>query len=112
MIGEKAFEAMSDMLDWIEKRVDRLTLEQKIDVGARLRALKDRVEKMDAGMREALLPEFGAAVFLRGTTFSVERIVSVRETVDTKRLREEQPDVFTDYSRLGKSTSLKFKGAN
>lgn len=112
MIGEKAFEAMSDMLDWIEKRVDRLSLEQKIDVGARLRALKDRVEKMDAGMREALLPEFGSAVFLRGTTFSVERIVSVRETVDTKRLREEQPDVFTDYSRLGKSTSLKFKGAN
>lgn len=112
MIGEKAFAAMSELLDWIERKQDRLDTPQMIDVAARIRALKDRIEKMDAGFREKLLPVFDGEVFLRGTMFSVERIVSVRETVDSKRLRDEKPDVFVDYSKKGMTTSLKFKGAN
>lgn len=111
MIGEKAFAGISALLDWIDAREGSLTEQQRIDVAARVRSLKDRVEKMDAGFREKLIPAFDGEVFMRGTMFTVERIVSVRETLDTKRLREEQPDVFVDYSRQNNVTSLKFKGA-
>lgn len=82
-------------LDWLEAAMQRLTLQQKIDLGARIRAIKARAEAIDEMVKADINKKLhGKDGVVRGILFSALRASHAVTRVDQQYLEINHPRVY------------------
>lgn len=113
MKGEKIFDSMAAHIQTIHSWVPRLPPQETVDIGARLRSLRDKTKDEDEFISNLLkelakpIPLVGVGV--EGANFVAIVSESERITFDSKTFKEDHADLYSQYVRPIPIISLRYK---
>ena len=96
-----------DAIEHVLKRLPKLTLEERIDVGARIRGAAKNIETMDKLIKDEIKATLkNKPGTLKGETWKASLSLVSTERLDQKMVKENHPDVYaaclgvSDVSRV------------
>ena len=104
-------EDAADAVDRLLKQFNTLKLPDKIDVAARARAIAKNLEQIDTEAKAEIKKKRKGEIswLVLGRLFQAKGIVVSSERLDTKRLKEEYPDIYQKCLATSESERISFE---
>lgn len=96
---KEALEDASAVMEEIEGKLPNMTLTEKVDVAARLKAATKRAEIIDRTVKKDIEDKLkGKAGIVNGELFKAVRTLVATARLDQKALKEEEPEIVARFT--------------
>lgn len=100
----------ADALESLQERIPKMTITEKVDVAARLRAVHKLTEAMDEVLKADIKKHLkGKDGTVKGEIFKAVVATGPVTRLDQKALKEQKPEIHAQFSELKPQTVVKFE---